>query len=209
MVSKIKKIFDDTYEIAKRVQQIEQSGKEIDGRKIWGLIESKVKDIQIKELNYNESLKPIYKLMDDFLQKNNINKENEYNPKSNHFFMQLKNLVIKPESYFIIKLNRVLQLAFNMGQLSVFFQNIKKYDKNLQKQIKDIKKFVKTNKLNKLDTFISNENQKIINSFLPDTDFNFNDVDDLLKTNQKGGYKNYKEKYLKYKQKYLELKFKD
>ena len=91
MVSKIKKIFDDTYEIAKRVQQIEQSGKEIDGRKIWGLIESKVKDIQIKELNYNESLKPIYKLMDDFLQKNNINKENEYNPKSNHFFMQLKN----------------------------------------------------------------------------------------------------------------------
>ena len=33
----------------------------------------------------------------DFLQKNNINKENEYNPKSNHFFMQLKNLVIKPE----------------------------------------------------------------------------------------------------------------
>ena len=166
------------------------------------------KDIQVDELEYNETLKPIYELMDKIIDKYEM-KDNEFKIISNHFFMQLKNLVIKPESYFIIKLNRVLQLAFNMGQLSVFFQNIKKYDKNLQKQIKDIKKFVKTNKLNKLDTFISNENQKIINSFLPDTDFNFNDVDDLLKTNQKGGYKNYKEKYLKYKQKYLELKFKD
>ena len=45
--------------------------------------------------------------------------ESEFNPKSNHFFYQLKNLV-KAKSNFNIKLNRVMQLDFNDGQLSVF-----------------------------------------------------------------------------------------
>jgi hypothetical protein len=111
--------------------------------------------------------------------------ENEFNPKSNHFLLQLRNLV-KAKSNFIIKVNRILQLGFNAGQLSIFIE------KNTlpEDRLKIISKLFNKYKLNKLETYVSQENQEIIDKELP----------------QSGGY-DYKQKYLKYKQKYLEYKF--
>ena len=69
-------------------------------------------------LQYNLSLKPIYREMNDIIITFGIDKS-EFNPKSNHFFCQLMNLVDK-KSNFEIKLNKIMQLGFNAGQLSVF-----------------------------------------------------------------------------------------
>ena len=47
--------------------------------------------------------------------------KSEFYPKSNHFFCQLMNLVDK-KSDFQIKLNKIMQLGYNAGQLSVFIE---------------------------------------------------------------------------------------
>ena len=68
--------------------------------------------------------------------------------------MQLKNLVEK-KSEFKIKMNRILQLAYNAGQLNIFFQNINKFSLPEQEKLNEIKDFVLENKLDILDTYIS------------------------------------------------------
>ena len=99
--------------------------------------------------------------------------------------MQLKNLVDK-KSNFQIKINRVLQIAYNIGQLSIFIE--------MEKLPQDIVDFVEEHNLLDLDTYISLENQQIINErYL--RDFNID---------MKGG-SYYYSKYLKYKTKYLQL----
>lgn len=179
----IKDLFQDVYKKAQEIQELEQTGTVVDGRAIWQDIEKKVEHINIIELKYNLELNLIYDKMEFLFDKYHM-KENELNPKSNHFFMQLKNLV-KTKSNFEIKLNRVLQLAFNAGQLSIFIKNNK-----LDKEIVD---FVMENKLLDLTTYISLENQKIINEkYLVE----FEKV-------IKGGYY---QKYIKYKEKYINLK---
>ena len=104
--------------------------------------------------------------------------------------MQLKNLVDK-KSNFQIELYRVLQLAYNAGQLSIFIER-----GDLPQDIVD---FFEEHNLRDLDTYISLENQQIINErYL--RDFNID---------MKGGSHmkdNYYSKYLKYKTKYLQLK---
>jgi hypothetical protein len=205
MDSKIKYLFDETYKIAERVQKIDQSEseKKIDGRAIWGKIEEKVKDIKIENLEYNENLNPIYEEMNKIMEKYDMH-NNEMNPKLNHFFMQLKNLVVT-KSNFKIYLNRVLQLAYNAGQLSVFLENIENFaDKE---KLNEINKIVMKHKLNILNTYVSNENQNKINKILENIDFSFDDVNSLLLQNPMTGGRNYKEKYLKYKQKYMNLKY--
>jgi hypothetical protein len=110
----------------------------------------------------------------------------KYNPKSNHFFMQLKNLVDK-KSEFIIQVNRLLQIAFNAGQLSVFIE---------EKEIpEDIIEFIKTYNLLSIDTYVSDTNQEIINKKLKS-----------IKLNLVGGFTDYYSKYKKYKMKYMKLK---
>ena len=118
--------------------------------------------------------------------------ENEMDPISNHFFSQLKNLVER-KSQFIIHLNRVAQLGFNAGQLSIFIQeNTLPEDRR-----EEIKKFVEANRMFDFDTYISKENQKIINKYLEKN------------LAQHGGNYNqndYYHNYIKYKTKYLNLK---
>jgi hypothetical protein len=86
---------------------------------------------------------------------------NELNPKSNHFFMQLMNLVLKkslPENSYNTYLNRILQIAFNAGQLQVFIKN-----KKIDNEISD---FVKKYKLLNLSTYINSYTQNEIDEIL-------------------------------------------
>jgi len=199
MDNKIKFLFNETYKIAQKVQKLK-----IDGKVIWGKIEEKVKDITIDNLEYNKTLNPIYDEMDKIIYKYNMN-DNEFKIISNHFFMQLKNLVTT-KSNFKIQLNRVLQLAYNIGQLSIFLQKLieNKEDFKEEERIKlnEIHQIVMEHRLDVLDTYISIENQNKINKILKDIYFDFNHI-----IQQDGGnIHNFKEKYLKYKQKYLKLK---
>jgi len=198
MDNKIKFLFNETYKIAQKVQKLK-----IDGKVIWGKIEEKVKDITIDNLEYNKTLNPIYDEMDKIIYKYNMN-DNEFKIISNHFFMQLKNLVTT-KSNFKIQLNRVLQLAYNIGQLSIFLQKLieNKEDFKEEERIKlnEIHQIVMEHRLDVLDTYISIENQNKINKILKDIYFDFNDI-----IQQGGNIHNFKEKYLKYKQKYLKLK---
>ena len=113
--------------------------------------------------------------------------ENEYNPTSNHFLLQLKNLVVS-KSNFIIKINRILQLGYNAGQLSIFIE------KNTlpEDRAEIIKKVFDEYKLNNLETYVSSDKQEDINK-------------QMKELKQEGGNLDYKQKYLKYKQKYIQL----
>ena len=183
-MTKINDLFINAYKAGRDVQIRTHNGEEVDGKAKWQKIEQPIKDINIVEIKYNETLNKIYKKIDKIDKKFKMT-ENEFNPKSNHFLLQLRNLV-KAKSNFIIKVNRILQLGFNAGQLSIFIE------KNTlpEDRLKIISKLFNKYKLNKLETYVSQENQKIIDKELP----------------QSGGY-DYKQKYLKYKQKYLEYKF--
>jgi hypothetical protein len=113
--------------------------------------------------------------------------KSEFDPKSNHFFCQLKNLV-KAKSDFNIQLNRVMQLGFNAGQLSIFI----KKGTLPEDRLDDITEFIERYNMTDLNTYISPENQEIINS--------------KYLGSMEGGNNIYHGKYLKYKGKYLRLK---
>jgi hypothetical protein len=179
-MSKLKKLFRNVYDTARDVQNKEQNKEDVDGRAIWNGIEETVKGINIEDLEYREDLKPIYEKMDIIIDKYKM-RDSEMEPKSNHFFMQLKNLVDK-KSNFQIKMNRVLQIAYNIGQLSVFIEK--------GELPRDVVDFVEEHDLLDLDTYISLENQEIIS-------------ERYLRDFNGGSY--YYSKYLKYKTKYLQL----
>ena len=123
----VQKLYEKAFHGGREVQIREQSGEEVDGRAIWNELEittKGLKDITITHigqiLQYNTSLKPIYSEMKDIIIEFGMDKS-EFNPKSNHFFCQLMNLVDK-KSNFEIKLNKIMQLGFNAGQLSIFLE---------------------------------------------------------------------------------------
>jgi hypothetical protein len=145
----------------------EQSGKEVDGRAIWNKLESTTKELKdvvlstvdgSQHLQYNESLKPIYEEMNRIIVRFGMD-TSEFDPKSNHFFCQLMNLVDK-KSAFQIKLNKIMQLGFNVGQLSVFLKRNTLPDDRRS----DITEFILRNKMLDLDTYVHPETQKIINN---------------------------------------------
>lgn len=160
----------------------------IDGRKVWQEIEKSVEHIDLPEMRYNDTLNDIYKMMNKIMDKYCM-EINEYYPKSNHFFMQLKNLVVKKSNY-IVKLNRILQLAFNAGQLN-YFLNSSEY--NTVEQINDIKNIYDDNRLNKLNTYISSENIEIINQTSDDIDLLSIDMTKYL---MNGGMRSDKSSYM-------------
>ena len=181
--------FFKAFDEGRKVQIREHNKEEVDGRAIWGAVENEIKDINLKELNlhYNSALKEIYEEMNKIISKYDMDK-NEMNPKSNHFFSQLKNLVDR-KSNFIIELNRVAQLGFNAGQLSVIIEK-----DTLPKDRKaEIAEFVGRHKMFDLDTYVCKENQDIINKYLKQNGGHFNQ-------------NNYYHNYIKYKTKYLNLK---
>ena len=130
-------------------------------------------------------------------------KNNEYNPISVHFFLQLRNLV-ETKSKFVIFLYRVGQIAYNAGQLSIFIE--------IDNINKDIKDFVIKNNMLDINTYITEDIQNEISMIL-----NQHNIDKIIYNinnliNQNGGnlssnHNNiYLQKYLKYKEKYINLK---
>jgi hypothetical protein len=194
MNSNINFWYEYTFNQGRQVQEIEHTGEKIDGRAIWKNIEVQVSEVDISGLKYNDSLEDIYKEMDKLIEKYNMEKS-EFDPKYNHFFMQLKNLV-KAKSNFEIKLNRVLQIAYNAGQLSIFLEK--------NELPEDVKDFIVKNNLISINTYISKENQTIIDEkYLNGTPL------DKIRQNIHllGGSSSYY-KYKKYKMKYMNLKLK-
>ena len=193
-MNNLQRIYNSVYKIAQYVQL-----SNINGKDIWKKIESIIEHIKFEPLYYNDSLKSIYEKMNDIKNYEDI-KNNENNPIYNHFFLQLRNLV-ETKSNFIIYLNRVAQIAYNAGQLSIFIDR-----DNLNQ---DLKKFVLENNMLDLNTYISIENQNIIDMILNQHNIDniVNNINNIIELSQNGGYNNtYKLKYLKYKQKYTNLK---
>ena len=188
----LRELFDKAFRAGRDVQERTHSHPDIviDGKAIWSELEKeaialteKNPEITKEMLRYNESLNDIYDSMDVIIKEFNMD-STEFNPISNHFFMQLQNLV-KGKSEFIIQLNRVMQLGYNAGQLSVFLErNTLPVDR-----LEVIRKFVNDHNMLNLDTYISPEIQEIINR--------------ILNNKLDGGYYF---KYMKYKNKYMALK---
>ena len=207
----LKKWFKKAFKEGKSVQKQEHQHKKVDGRAVWGKIENKLITLKDKNLTddsgsnlkYNSTLDSLYDIMDVIIEKFGMDKS-EFCPKSNHFFMQLKNLV-KVKSDFNIQANRVAQLGFNAGQLSVF---IKKETLCEDRRALIVDLVQKYNMLD-LDTYVSPDIQSIINTkYLDKIEV------DLTKTdNEEGGQEGgererdiYYEKYIKYKSKYVNEK---
>jgi len=97
--SNIKLLFKKSFELGKSVQEKEHLHEEVDGRKIWGELETKIgslRNVNLTdeanvELRYNSTLEELYSEMDVIITRFGMNLS-ELCPKSNHFFMQLKNL---------------------------------------------------------------------------------------------------------------------
>lgn len=162
----VRQLYEKAFKAGKEVQIREQAGEKVDGRAIWNDLENEttnLKDVVLSSadgqiLEYNSSLKPIYKEMNSIIVRFGM-ETSEFNPKSNHFFCQLMNLVDK-KSAFQIKLNKIMQLGFNAGQLSVFIEN-----NALPVDRRDtIMEFILKNNMFQLDTYVSQEIQEIINS---------------------------------------------
>jgi hypothetical protein len=163
MVS-VKKLYEKAFQTGREVQMKEQNRAEVDGRAIWNMLERTTNELKDRSLTngseilqYNFTLKPIYLEMSELIKKFGMDKS-EFNPKSNHFFSQLMNLVDK-KSNFEIKLNKIMQIGFNAGQLSVFLENDK-----LPSNQTDITNFIMRNNMLDLDTYVNSKTQEIINS---------------------------------------------
>ena len=179
----VKSLFNEAYEAGRSVQTREHAGEVVDGKQVWQELETKTGELKNKDLTdmagekikYNSDLENIYIKMDEIISKFKMD-ESEFDPKSNHFFCQLKNLV-KSKSNFNVQLNRVMQLGFNAGQLSIFLEK-----NTLPEDRRDIiKEIVTENKMLKLKTYIDPVKQDLINK---------------LYLNQSGGYNKYN-KYTK------------
>jgi len=163
----VRQFYKKAFRSGREVQIKEHSGKEVDGRAIWNELENTTKELKdmilltldsSHTLKYNESLKPIYEEMKRIITRFGMD-TSEFDPKSNHFFCQLMNLVDK-KSAFQIKLNKIMQLGFNAGQLSIFIEkNTLPDDRRYT-----ITDFIQTNKMLDLDTYVDQETQEIINS---------------------------------------------
>lgn len=160
----VKKLYEKAFQTGREVQMKEQNGAKVDGRAIWNMLERTTNELKDRSLTngseilqYNLTLKPIYLQMSELIKRFGMDKS-EFNPKSNHFFSQLMNLVDK-KSNFEIKLNKIIQIGFNAGQLSVFLENDK-----LPSNQTDITNFIMRNNMLDLDTYVNSKTQEIINS---------------------------------------------
>lgn len=163
----VRQFYKKAFRSGREVQIKEHSGEEVDGRAIWNELENTTKELKdvvlltldsSHTLEYNESLKSIYEEMKRIIVRFGMD-ASEFDPKSNHFFCQLMNLVDK-KSAFQIKLNKIMQLGFNAGQLSVFIERNTLPDDRRS----NITDFILANKMLDLDTYVDPETQEIINT---------------------------------------------
>ena len=167
----IKVLFNSVVHIGYIVQILTHQGDSLNGKTIWGRIEKKVDKININNdggvMKYNESLKSVYVMMSKLIDKYDMN--NNQHILYYHCFTQLKNLV-DAKSEFKVQIYRILQIAYNIGQLLYFMDN-SDLDLDVVNEIKD---FVYAHNLHTLDTYVSQPNQMEINKILPEIRFNLN-----------------------------------
>lgn len=162
----IKRLFNSVVHIGYIVQILTHQGDSLDGKAIWGKIEKKVDKIKVDDdMKYNESLKSVYALMSKLMDKYDMN--NNQGILYYHCFTQLKNLV-DAKSSFKIQIYRILQIAYNIGQLLYFMDN-----SDLD-AVNEIKEFVYEYNLHMLDTYVSKPIQQEINKILPEIKFKLN-----------------------------------
>jgi len=156
------------------VQILQHSNVFIDGKHVWNEIETKLtylKDVDLiddadKIIKYNFELEEIYKQMDLIINEFKMDLF-EYEPLSNHFFIQLKNIP-NAKSNFNVRINRIVQLGFNAGQLSVFIEK-NTLPEDRRKIISD---FIEKYKLFDINTYISSKIQHMIDTkYLDNTEF--------------------------------------
>lgn len=169
----INRLFNSVVHIGYVVQILTHQGDSLNGKTIWGRIEKKVDGVKIKDdgddMKYNESLKYVYDIMSKLIDKYDMN--NNQHILYYHCFTQLKNLV-DAKSAFKIQIYRILQIAYNIGQLLYFMDN---YDLDSGAlALNEIKDFVYTHNLHVLDTYVSKPIQQEINKVLTDVRFNLN-----------------------------------
>jgi hypothetical protein len=185
-------LFNKVLEIGYNVQVAENNGRKIDGRMIWGSIENIFKSINIKMFNFEYKLNN--KLYKDI---QSLNIKDEFNPKVNHFLMQLYNLVEIKSDKRIIELYRLFQIAYNLGQLkynydkkSITKEMKKVIDNNLEVEdiyLFSIHKFVNIVDINNIDRVLEKEQMNFI-VLLENIHL---DIDKQLYNTYKGGYIKY------------------
>ena len=218
----IKSLFDKIISLAYNVQSNEQDPNitnKPNGRSIWGSIEKvSGKDILLDDNNEKmefdgkkldgKKLDDVYADIKEDVCK--ITKDNEMNPKSNHFFAQLKNLVVEKAKY-KLHINRLLQLAYNIGQLKVFIDNSKNDKPNPEYLNPKIFEHVQKYNLFDIDLYISPKTQEIINKKyshkINEIIEAVNSIDIINPMEQSGGFIDEYHKYVKYKAKYMNKKY--
>lgn len=197
------KVIDIAYNVQKKSFELIKDNKIIDGRKVWGEIESSVKDIDVKKLNFHycDNTK-FYADIDSLNLIDNANEPNiidgKINPKYNHFLLQLKNLVLTKSVDKIIESHRLFQIAYNLGQLKYNYEN--NIIPNEMKQVIDNNIDIFT-----IRKFVNDDTIEKLNSLYKTLIIDINLDDSIYIMEQKGG-SNYYDKYMKYKTKYVELK---
>jgi hypothetical protein len=151
----IREIFEAVKNLAYQVQNLTQLGLNVDGKAIWGGIESSLADIKIRDgLRYKDELRETYVDMERLIETFGLNRDKM----PDHFFTQLKDLVDK-KSEFVVKPNRILQIAYNVGQLTRVLEK--------DKLPREIKEFVYVKRLLEIETYLDEATLSII-----DTEFN-------------------------------------
>jgi hypothetical protein len=112
-----------------------------------------------------------------------------------HFYLQLIRIIKNSPEFNLVKL---CQIAYNIGQLSVYIDSDKVYDGNPRD-------FYYINNLNQINSYVDVKLCSIDSNKLENLIKKINEKLKELKK-QSGGSFNYYNKYLKYKQKYLQLK---
>ena len=115
-----------------------------------------------------------------------------------HFFLQLIRIIKNNPEFSFVRLG---QIAYNIGQISVYIDSDPIYRRGQQA-------YYYSNKLNELESYVNIVSCKIDSDKLEELEKQIDEKLNELKELKKGGNLNHYNKYLKYKQKYLKLKHK-
>ncbi len=170
MNSNIKFWYEYTFKIAETIELSQQNKENIDGESIWKNIEQEVSNVNIENLYYKKDLDKIL---------------------NNPLLTNIQKIIKKSK----IQMNELLELAYNLGKISMLIK--------LNKLSQDNKNVIEKSNLLDLDTYVSLEDQEKINElYLNGTKL------DKVRENIHilgGGSVDYY-KYIKYKTKYIKLK---
>ncbi len=146
MNSNIKFWYDYTFKIAEFIELSRINNEKIDEQSIWKNIEQDMIGINIENLYYKSQLLSI-------LKKTNFDKN------YSSFVKKIEKLLNKNYNLKITMIG-ILKIAYFAGKISILIK--------MNKLSEEIKKFIETNNILDLDTYISKEDQEKINKLYLD-----------------------------------------